>query len=122
MGKKDDQVDKTKDELRVNRTNHGYKYFSDKSKSWNEIIASIKNGSAKYSPNINDIEIFEREAWTTGKPVTNRKNWKVKFYSQIIGANGGKETNYVRIENSSNTIHGHPISKSEYLKLLKLGR
>lgn len=42
-----------------------------------------------------------------------------KKYDEIIGATGGKETQYVRIENSANTIHGHPISESEYLKLLK---
>lgn len=48
------------------------------------------------------------------QPVTNGKK-----YDEIIGATGGKETQYVRIENSANTIHGHPISESEYLKLLK---
>lgn len=48
-----------------------------------------------------------------------RKNWRVKAYDYIIGATGGKETRYVRIENSANTIHGHPISESEYLKLIK---
>lgn len=47
------------------------------------------------------------------------KNWKVKAYDTIIGASNGKETNYIIIENSANTIHGHPITESEYLKLLK---
>ena len=47
------------------------------------------------------------------------KNWKVKAYDRIIGATNGKETRYVRIENSVGTIHGHPITESEYLKLLK---
>lgn len=47
------------------------------------------------------------------------KNWKVKAYDKIIGATEGKETCYVRIECSSNTIHGHPISRKEYNKLLK---
>lgn len=31
----------------------------------------------------------------------------------------GKETRYIRIENSANTIHGYPISESEYFKLLR---
>lgn len=33
-------------------------------------------------------------------------------------ATGGKEIRYIRIENSANTIHGHPNTESEYFKLL----
>ena len=51
--------------------------------------------------------------------MTNGKNWKVQRYDDIIGATNGKETQFGRIENSANTIHGHPISESEYFKLLK---
>ena len=111
--------DKAGSEGDVNWTDHGHKHFPGKNKSWKDIVKSTKNGPAKYSPDIKDIEAFEREAWETGTPVTNGKNWKVKKYNDIIGATGGKETQYIRIENSANTIHGHPISKSEYLKLLK---
>ena len=103
----------------VNWTDHGHKHFPDKNKPWKDTTKSTKNGPAKYSPDIKDIEAFERETWEIGTPVTNGKNWKVKKYDEIIGATGGKETQYVRIENSANTIHGHPISESEYLKLLK---
>ena len=99
-------------------TNHGYKHYPDKNKSWNQIIKSTKNGPAKYHTNIDDIEAFEREAWNTGASVNNGKNWKVKEYDTVIGATNGKETRYVRIECSANTIHGHPISESEYNKLL----
>lgn len=102
----------------VSRTNHNYKHFPEKSKSWKNIIKSTKNGPAKYSKDIKNIEAFEREAWRNGNPVINGKNWKVKVYDRIIGASNGKETMYVRIENSSNVIHGHPIPKSEYVKLL----
>lgn len=59
------------------------------------------------------------EAWETGTIVKNGKNWKVKKYDGIIGASGGKETQYIRIENNSGTIHGHPITESEYMKLLR---
>ena len=103
----------------LNWTNHGHKHFPDKNKSWNNIVKSTKNGPAKYSLEIKNIEIFERDAWKKGTPVTNGKNWKVKKYDKIIGATEGKETQYVRIENSANTIHGHPISESEYVKLLR---
>ena len=106
-------------ETDVKWTDHAHKHFPNRNQSWKEIIKSTKNGPAKYSSNIKDIKAFEREAWKTGFPVTNGKNWRVKAYDYIIGATGGKETRYVRIENSANTIHGHPISESEYLKLIK---
>ena len=111
--------DKAGSEGDVNWTDHGHKHFPGKNKSWKDIVKSTKNGPAKYSPDIKYIEAFEREAWETGTPVTNGKNWKVKKYNDIIGATGGKETQYIRIENSANIIHGHPIFESEYLKLLK---
>ncbi|MGC4018609.1 MAG: hypothetical protein QM793_04840 [Muricomes sp.] len=103
----------------VDWTDHGHKHFPDKNKPWKDTVKSTKEGPAKYSKDVSDIEAFERNAWETGTSVTNGKNWKVKAYDEIIGATGGKETRYVRIENSANTIHGHPISESEYLKLLK---
>lgn len=53
-------------------------------------------------------------AWKYGKPTTNSKNWKVFKADQIIGANSGKETCYMGIECSANTIHGHPILESKY--------
>ncbi len=65
------------------------------------------------------VEAFERAAWESGTPVTNGKNWRVNKYDTTIDAVNGKETVYVRIENRSNIIHGHPISESEYNKLLK---
>ncbi|WP_394527575.1 RHS repeat-associated core domain-containing protein [Lacrimispora sp. JR3] len=103
----------------VQWTNHGHKHTPEKNKSWKDIVKSTKSGPAKYSPDIIDIESFERDAWKTGTPTTNGKNWKTKVYERVIGASEGKETTYIRIENSANTIHGHPISKSEYNKLNK---
>ncbi len=100
-------------------TNHGYKHFPNKNQSWNQIVKSTKSGSAKYSFDIQDVEAFERSAWESGTPVTNGKNWRVNKYDKVIGAVDGKETVYVRIEKSANTIHGHPISKAEYNKLMK---
>ena len=82
-------------------------------------MKSTKSGPEKYSFDIQDVEAFERASWDSGTPVTNGKNWRVNKYDTTIGAVNGKETIYVRIENSSKTIHGHPISKSEYNKLLK---
>ena len=100
-------------------TSHGYKHFPNKNMKWGEIVKSTKSGPAKYSPEIKNVQEFERDAWNTGIPVTNGKSWKVKSYGSVIGAASGKETKYVRIEMSAGTIQGHPISESEYLKLIK---
>ena len=37
----------------------------------------------------------------------------------VVGASGGKETKYIRVEESSGTIHGHPITEEEFRKLTK---
>ena len=103
----------------VGWTSHGYKHFPNKNMKWGEIVKSTKSGPAKYSPEIKNVQAFERDAWKTGIPVTNGKSWKVKSYDSVIGAASGKETKYVRIEMSGGTIHGHPISESEYHKLIK---
>lgn len=46
-------------------------------------------------------------------------NGKVFKYHEVVGAKSGKETCYMRVECSANTIHGHPISEAEYIKLIK---
>ena len=99
-------------------TPHGYKHFPNKNQTWKEVVKSTESGPAKYSFDITDVESFEREAWASGIPVTNGKNWKVYKCDSVVGAVNGQETIYVRIENSANTIHGHPISENEYIKLL----
>ena len=83
-----------------------------------KIIESTKNGPAKYLPKIN-IEKLERLIWETGSSVTNKKPWKVKEFSKTIGASGGKESRWMRVEFSGNTIHGHPITKTEFKKLTR---
>ncbi|WP_257381159.1 hypothetical protein [Snodgrassella alvi] len=37
----------------------------------------------------------------------------------IIGASEGKESQWVRVELSGGTIHGHSVSIDEFLKLTK---
>ncbi len=103
-------------EADVEWTNHGFKHFPPKNKSWKSVVESTKNGPAKYIPGI-DIESIEREAWRDGVPVSNGKPWKVKEYDFTIGAKEGVETKYIRVEKSANTIHGHPITPGEYKKL-----
>lgn len=40
-------------------------------------------------------------------------------FNDVIGASVGKETKYIRVEESGGTIHGHPITEDEYKKLTK---
>ena len=102
----------------INWTPHGYKHVAPKNKSWNDIIKSTKSGAAKYKPGEN-IENLERDVWKTGQSVTNGKPWKVKDLGREIGASEGKSSQWMRVEMSSNTIHGHPISKAEFMRLIK---
>ena len=44
---------------------------------------------------------------------------KIKEYKNEIGASEGKLSRWIRIELSTGTIHGHPISDSEFRKLKK---
>ena len=81
-------------------------------------INSTKSGPAKYKSGT-DVENLERDAYNTGLPVTNGKSWKIKKYESEIGASEGKLSRWVRIELSARTIHGHPISESEFRKLKK---
>jgi hypothetical protein len=39
-------------------------------------------------------------------------------FDGIIGASAGQESRWVRVEQSSNTIHGHPITQHEYERLI----
>ena len=99
-------------------TNHGFKHFPQKNMTWNDIVKSTKSGPAKYIPGIN-IEELERSVYKTGQPVTNGKTWKIEDTGRIIGASEGKESRWIRVEYSSGTIHGHPISLNEFRKLSK---
>ncbi|MED4753608.1 hypothetical protein P9361_19895 [Brevibacillus choshinensis] len=102
----------------VSWTNHGYKHFPSKNTTWSDVVKSTKSGPAKYIPGT-DVEALERMVWEKGSPVTNGKTWKVMKFDKIIGASEGGNTQYIRVEYSGGTIHGHPITELEYKKLLK---
>ena len=95
------------------------KHRPPKGMSWKEIMKTTKHDAAKYKPGI-DIRELELHAWKHGRKVTiPGKNWKVMKCDRVIGANRGKETCYMRVECSANTVHGHPILESDYLRYLK---
>jgi RHS repeat-associated protein len=102
----------------VNWANHGNKHVATPSKKvpWSHIVKSTQNGPAKYLPGTN-IEALERMVHAEGQAVTNGKPWKVMDMGKVIGASEGRETSFVRVEESAGTIHGHPISKEEFKKL-----
>lgn len=102
----------------VDWTAHGYKHSPQKNMPWKDVINSTKSGPAKYKPEIN-IEALEREAYRNGIPTNNQKPWKVKKYNNTIGASDGKQSPWIRVELSANTIHGHPISEIDFRKLTK---
>lgn len=102
-----------------NWTPHGFKHSPSKNMTWGDIVKSTKSGSAKYKPGIN-IESLERSVFKEGTPVTNGKPWKVMDMGETVGASEGKPTQWIRVEESGGTIHGHPISLSEFNKLTKL--
>jgi len=102
----------------VQWTNHGNKHVAPKA-PWPSVVKSTANGgAAKYLPGT-DIEALERHAFANGQDVNNGKPWKVIDMGKTIGANDGKETQYMRVELSANTIHGHPISEESFRKLTK---
>ena len=102
----------------VTWSDHGYKHFPSKNANVKDTIKSTKSGPAKYMPDV-DIETIERYAWKNGTAVTNGKTWKVMEFDNVIGASDGKATRYMRVEMTSNTIHGHPISENEFMKLIR---
>ena len=119
-GKKVDDATKNVGK-KVEWTPHDYKHFPKKNLSWKETVESTKSSTigAKYKPEIN-IEKLERHVWETGTPVTTGKSWKVKAFDYVCGACDGKETKYMRVEESAGVIHGHPITETEYKKLTKI--
>ncbi|MEY1164365.1 hypothetical protein AB7116_17025 [Providencia manganoxydans] len=97
---------------------HGHKHSPRKNQSWKDTVESTKSGPAKYKPEI-DIEKLERDVHLTGTPVTTDKDFKVKDMGVVIGAKRGKESQWIRVEYSAGTIHGHPITEVEYRKYTK---
>ena len=84
------------------------------------IINSYLSGwnNAKYFDWIN-IKDLELEWWKNWTKVTNWKTWKVMKNNNSIGVKSWEESYWQRIEESVWVIHWHPITKQEYLNLLK---
>lgn len=113
--KKNGDLDKVKDDLQWTR--HGSRHIPPPNLSWKEIIKITQHGTARYHPKVK-IRELELHAWKNGIPVRG-KNYKIFKMDKIIGANEGKETMFMRVECSANTVHGHPISELDYMGYLK---
>lgn len=111
-------MSKCSQDIELNWTPHGYKHVAPKNSSWKDIINSTKSGPTKYKLGT-DIESLGRSVYKNGQPVTNGKSWKVQDMGETIGASEGKASQWIRVEESGGTIHGHPMSLKEYLRLTK---
>jgi RHS repeat-associated protein len=105
----------------VKWTSHGGKHVAPSNVPWSKIVKKTRQGPAKYLPGSN-IETLERRVWAEGAQVTTGKPWKVMEFTEEIGASGGKPSRWVRVEESAGTIHGHPITESEFRQLTRKGR
>ncbi|MEL6544927.1 MAG: hypothetical protein AAFQ82_09895, partial [Myxococcota bacterium] len=94
------------------------KHIASKKVPWSKIVDGTKHGPAKYKPGVK-IEELERMVHAKGTRTTNGRPWKVMEFAEEIGANSGKRSRWVRVEESGGSIHGHPITHEQYLKLLK---
>jgi hypothetical protein len=103
---------------KVNWTSHGSKHVPKSGVPWRQIIQNTASGPAKYKPGI-AIEALERKVWAEGTAATNGRPWKVMEFADEIGASGGSSSRWVRVEESGGTIHGHPITLAEFLKLTR---
>jgi RHS repeat-associated protein len=99
-------------------TPYGGKHVASTKVPWDTIVSGTEEGPAKYIPGT-DIESLERSVWVEGTRVTTGKSWKVMEFANEVGASGGRPSRWVRVEYSSGTIHGHPITEDEYKKLTK---
>jgi RHS repeat-associated protein len=102
----------------VRWSSHGGKHFAKSGILWKKLIELTKNGPAKYKFGT-AVETLERRVWNEGMAVNNGRSWKVMEFSEEIGASGGSASRWMRVEESGGTIHGHPITHDEYLKLTK---
>jgi RHS repeat-associated protein len=121
QGKCPCEKDPCEEKVNVTWTSAGGKHVASSRHSWKDVVVSTKSGPAKYMPGQN-IQLLEREVWATGKQVsTAGKNstWKIAEMPSTIGASEGSETSYMRVECTQGVIHGHPISKQEFNKLLR---
>ena len=98
------------------------KHHAPKELSRKKVRESTKNGPAKYYLNdANDVKKFELDAWKKGVPTTKNPLYKVVDHPEVIGAKYGRDVRWQRLEydETSNTVHGHPITYEEYLKYLR---
>ena len=103
---------------RPNWSPHGNKHVASGSTPWSRIVEGTRRGPAKYRPGT-AIEALERQVWSTGRPTTNGRNWRVMEFGSEIGASEGASSNWVLVEESAGTIHGRPISQAEFARLTR---
>ncbi|WP_255395950.1 RHS repeat-associated core domain-containing protein, partial [Motiliproteus sp. MSK22-1] len=87
-----------------------------------QIRKGTETGFAKYyMSNAQDVRKFELDAWSKGIPTARNPSYKVVEHPHVIGANRGRDVRWQRLEydETSDTIHGHPITREQYLRYLR---
>jgi len=99
---------------------YGFKHVAKKGAIWKDVVKSTLNGPAKFAHG-SDISKITKQAWDKGISANNGKAWKVYDTGKKVGATGGKETRFMRVELSTATgeLHASPISASQFQKLTK---
>ncbi len=87
-----------------------------------QIRNGTQNGPAKYYlTSGREVKEFELKAWKQGIPIRSNPNFKVVEHPEVIGAKFGRDSRWQRLEydETSNTIHGHPITKEEFQRYMR---
>jgi hypothetical protein len=85
--------------------------------SESQIIKSTQNGPAKYFGKVNEVQALEKTALKNGIVINDGTVIYDAGYN--IGASAGSKTQYIRVDISAGTYHGHPIPPSQYNAYLK---
>ena len=97
----------------INVTND-YKHYPSKNIDWKDIVKiTAGNSPAKYKSGLN-IPNLEKTAAENGI-FDGTYVWYKS--NSIVGASKGTETQYIRIDLSAGTYHGHPVTNQEVINM-----
>ncbi|MFL0809341.1 MAG: tandem-95 repeat protein [Agarilytica sp.] len=98
------------------------KHIASRRLSQKQVRQGTQNGPAKYYlTSAREVKDLELKAWKEGVPVRSNPNFKVVEHPDVIGAKFGRDSRWQRLEydETSDSIHGHPITKEEFQRYLR---
>ena len=85
--------------------------------SWPRIVQETgqRRGVARYIHTLNPVEIqqIEEECIRSGHEIAPDRMVFWREFDRVIGASSGEETEFVRVEITSNIYHGRPVTQAE---------